>query len=128
VLVGVDLWVVVPDPARVLGLCEARVQLDLGPVGDLEELGVGEAHFLGAGVADEAMSCVVSIVRDWEGFGGSLPVAHVSLNRFGNLVLSGELQARCDGDGILDGLGGTVAGRRQECVCSVTDLDHARGG
>jgi hypothetical protein len=55
VLVGVDLWVVVPNPAGVLGLCETGVELHLGPVGDLEELGVGEAHFLGAGVADETV-------------------------------------------------------------------------
>jgi hypothetical protein len=56
VLVGVDLWVVVPDPARVLGLRQARVQLDLGPVGFLQQFGVGEAHLLGAGVADEAVA------------------------------------------------------------------------
>ena len=55
-LVSVDLWVVVPDPAGVLGLRETRVKLDLGLVGDLKELGVGEAHLLGAGVADEAVA------------------------------------------------------------------------
>ena len=66
VLVSVDLWVVVPDPAGVLGLRETRVELDLGPVGDLEELGVGETHLLGAGIADEAM-VKLSVLRHGRG-------------------------------------------------------------
>ena len=55
-----------------------------------------------------------------------LPVSHVSLDSFRDLVLSGELQARCNGDRILDGLSGTVTGCRQEGVSSVTNLDHTR--
>ena len=63
-------------------------------------------------------------------FGGSgcLPVAHVGLDGFGNLVLAGELQAGGDGDGVLDGLGSTVSRGRQESVSGVTDLDYALGG
>jgi len=70
VLVGVHLWVMVPDPARVLGLREAWVQLHFAPVGFLQELGVGEADFLGAGVAEEAGRGVdVSFVWIyWDGF------------------------------------------------------------
>lgn len=60
VLVGVHLWVVVPDPARVLGLRQTRVELDLGPVGFLQELGVGETELLGAGVAEEAVRWNIS--------------------------------------------------------------------
>ena len=57
-----------------------------------------------------------------------LPVADVGLNGFGNLVLARKLQARGDGDGILNCLGGTVTGSRQESVSSVANLDHAGCG
>lgn len=129
VLVGVDLWVVVPDPARVLGLCETRVELDFAPVGFLQELGVGEAHFLGAGVADEAGDRVLVVCKDylgwlWEG----LPVSDVGLDGFRDLVFAGELQAGSDGDGVLNSLGSTVTGCGQESVCGITNLNHARGG
>jgi hypothetical protein len=72
------------------------------------------------------------VVFEGRGFEGRgcfcLPVAYVSLDGFGDLVLAGELQAGGDGDGVLDGLSGTVTGGRQESVCGVTDLDHALGG
>ena len=58
--------------------------------------------------------------------GVNLPVSHVGLYGFRDLVLSGELQTSGNGDRILDGLGGTVAGCRQESVCSITNLDHTR--
>lgn len=62
VLVGVVFGVVAPDPAWELGGCAAGVQLDLFPVGFLEELGVAEAELLSTGVADESGRGNVSIV------------------------------------------------------------------
>ena len=44
-----------PDPFGQAGRRLAWVDLDLGPVGFLEELGVGEADFLGAGGAGESV-------------------------------------------------------------------------
>jgi hypothetical protein len=55
VLICVCLRVVRPHPLGQLGLRAARVELDFVPVGVLEKLGVGEAEFLGAGVADETV-------------------------------------------------------------------------
>ena len=51
----VPFGVVLPDP---LGQARGRlawVDLDLGPVGLLQQLGVGEANFLSAGGAGESM-------------------------------------------------------------------------
>jgi hypothetical protein len=47
---------VAPHPLGQLGRGAAGVELDLVPVGVLKELGVGEAEFLGARVADETAS------------------------------------------------------------------------
>lgn len=44
-----------PDPFGELGLRAARVEFDFVPVCVLEEFGVGEAEFLGTGVADETV-------------------------------------------------------------------------
>jgi len=46
---------VAPDPLWELGRGAARVEGDFGPVCVLEEFGVGEAEFLGAGVTDETL-------------------------------------------------------------------------
>ena len=43
-----------PDPLGEFGLRAARVEFDFVPVGVLKEFGVGEAEFLGAGIADES--------------------------------------------------------------------------
>jgi hypothetical protein len=55
VLICVCLRIVLEDPRWQLRLCAARVELDLAPVGILEKFGIGEAQFLGAGCADEAV-------------------------------------------------------------------------
>lgn len=57
VLVCVRLGIVAPYPLGQLRGGTTRVKLDLVPVGVLEELGIGEAEFLGAGVADETADC-----------------------------------------------------------------------
>lgn len=80
-----------PDPFGELGCGAARVELDFVPVGVLEELGVREAEFLGAGVSDE-------------------PEADMCANRLGDFLPAANLQTRCYRDGVLDGLGGSVAG------------------
>ena len=46
-----------PDPFGELGGGATWVEFDFVPVCVLEEFGVGEAEFLGAGVADEAGGC-----------------------------------------------------------------------
>ena len=58
-----------PDPFGQAGRRLAWVDLDLGPVGFLEELGVGEADFLGAGGAGESIGCQCQV------FGAALSVS-----------------------------------------------------
>lgn len=60
VLVDVVLGIVAPNPAGHLGLSTARVELDLLPVGLLEELGVAETQLLGASITDESVEKTVS--------------------------------------------------------------------
>ena len=55
IVVRVSLSIVLPDPFRQARRGFARVDLNLGPVGLLEQLGVGEADFLGAGCAGESV-------------------------------------------------------------------------
>jgi hypothetical protein len=57
VLIGVGFGIVRPHPLGELGCGAARVELDFVPVGVLQKFGVGEAEFLSAGVADEAVLC-----------------------------------------------------------------------
>jgi len=57
ILVRKPLGVVFPDPFGQARRGLARVDFDLSPVGLLEELGVGEADFLGAGGAGESVEC-----------------------------------------------------------------------
>lgn len=116
-----------PHPLGELGGGAAGVKLDFGPVGLLEELGVGEAEFLGAGVAGEAGRACVSLIvmcrqkLKWI----NLPEANVSADGVGDGLLATDLQTRSDGDGVFDGLGSTVTGSGEERVGGVTDLDDA---
>ena len=55
VFVRVGFRVVRPDPFGQFRGCTAGVELDFVPVGVLQELGVGEAEFLGTGVSNESL-------------------------------------------------------------------------
>lgn len=55
ILVRVCLGVMAPDPLRQARLSPARIELDLFPLGVLEQFGIRKAQFLGAGVADESV-------------------------------------------------------------------------
>jgi len=57
IIMRVHFGVVLPDPFRQARRRLARVNSDLSPVGFLEQLGVGEADFLGAGGAGESVEC-----------------------------------------------------------------------
>lgn len=54
VVVGKPLGIVLPNPLRESRGRLARIDLDLIPVGLLQELGVGEANLLRAGCAGES--------------------------------------------------------------------------
>jgi hypothetical protein len=57
VAMRVPFGVVLPDPLGQARRRLAWVDFDLSPVGFLQQLGVGEADFLGAGGAGESVEC-----------------------------------------------------------------------
>ena len=57
-----------------------------------------------------------------------LPDSDVGADGFGDVLLAGNLQARGDGDSILDSLGSTVARCGKERVGCVTNLDDTSVG
>jgi len=127
VLVGVWFRVVLPHPLRVLRLRATRVELDLGPVGVLKELGIGEANLLGAGVADETMLQLAEAQQVVER--SNIPESDVRIDALRDVVLAAaKMKARCDRDGIFNGLCCAIAGSGKERVCSISNLDDTTVG
>jgi hypothetical protein len=110
-----------PDPLGKLRSGTARIQLDLVPVGILQEFGVGEPKLLRTRVADKPDLNERAIMYAWR---TDLPEADMCSYRLRNVFLATNLQTRGYGNGIFNCLCSTVSGCWKVGVCSVADLNN----
>lgn len=93
IIMRMPFGVMFPDPLRQARRRLARINLDLSPVGFLQQLSVGEPYFLGAGGACESVEVIGQFCIDGPSIVvvASLPQCLVHIDSLFDVILASDL-------------------------------------